>query len=165
MTKKGNAVIKWLVVVLVVLIVLALGLIIWNYFISDVNYATKTIKNTTPIKVAELSTDKEKTFGTIIYPGVAEESITITKNNLADKATFEVTDSLDGVINIYSQDLINRYPDATVTKKEIKKSDARDKKAVTISCITKTDKIYVTAWENTSGRTSVEIENTINIQN
>lgn len=157
MKNKGDSLTKWLLVILGILVIVVAVLSFRQYF-KDVGFLSNTLKNETPIKVGELKDDNEKAIGTIIYPGVENETVEILKNNLAQKVTFEVTDSLDGVINIYAQDLLNRYANASVARKEIKKSEALNQKATVLTCSSQTGKITVTIWSNNKGLTSVEIE-------
>ena len=156
MKKNNNPSTKRLLVVLIVLLFIALILGIWQYY-GGVKFIPKTLKNTAPISVQTLE-DKEKEMGTIFYPGTKSEEILVQRNNLAKKITFEVTDSTSGVINIYAQDLLNRYPEASVTQKEIKKESSLSKKATVLTCTRQAGRITVTAWPNANGLTSVEIE-------
>lgn len=148
---------KWLIVVILILVALVIGLGIWQYF-GAVKFIPTSVKNETPIKVADLKNESEQAIGTIIYPGVASDKVEILKNDLAQKVTFEVTDSLAGVINIYSQDLSNRYLNYSITKKEIRKTDALDKKATVLSCSSSNGKLVITAWASNKGLTTIEIQ-------
>lgn len=155
--RKTNSSTKRLLVVLAILAIVALALGVWQSS-GGIKFIPVTVKNENPVKVGELKNDKEKAIGTIIYPGLDAEKIELLKNDLAQKVSFNVKDSPEGVINIYSQDLLNRYSDATVTRKEIQKSDALDQKATVLTASRQSGKITVTVWANPNGLTSVTVE-------
>lgn len=134
---------KRLLIVLGLLIVVVAGLAIWNFS----GGLPVQIKNTTPTTVGALQTDQEKALGTIIYPGAKTLS----------GSFFEVPDSLDGVVGIYSQDLVNRYPNYSVTKRTIRQADALNKRAIVLTCSGPSGKITLKAWATKTGFTDFEI--------
>lgn len=158
MKVKKNSITKWLLVILAVLAIIAITLGIWRFTYDSIKFIPISIKNDTPVIVNELKSDQEKAVGTIIYFGIDSTKIEVLKNDLASKVIFNVTDSPQGVINIYSQDLLNRYPKSTATQKEIKKSDALNQKAILLTCSQGKGKITVMAWLSPNGLTSVQIE-------
>lgn len=158
MRSQANSKTKLLLIILAILVIVAITMGIWQIFYSGIKFVPVSIKNDSPVVVRPLASEKEQTIGTIIYPGVNRENITVLKNDLAQKVTFDVQDSPDGVINIYAQDLLNRYGDIDVSRKEIQKSDAIGKKAIVLTGSRKTGKIIVTTWLNQNGLTGVTIE-------
>lgn len=143
---------KTLLIVAGILVVAAIGLGIWLYYGGP----SAKIKNENPIKVAELSSESEETLGTILYPG-AKVISELSKTDGVAKATFETDNSLEGVINIYSQDLVNRYPNDSISRQNSRKKDTLNNTAITLTCSTKTAKITVTAWATKEGMTEFEI--------
>ncbi|MCL5406964.1 MAG: hypothetical protein M1429_00465 [Patescibacteria group bacterium] len=158
MKNKVNSTTKWLLIILTILVIITVAMSIWRFAYNGINFIPTTVKNDTPIVTSNLNGEKEQAIGTIIYPGVDSNKIEILKNDLAQKIIFETQDSPDGVISIYSQDLLNRYKNATCSKKEIKKNDATDQKATQLTCSQGNGKIMVTTWFNTNGLTSAQIE-------
>lgn len=164
MTHRGNVLTKWLLIILIVLVAGALGFGIWNYLrTGEIPFFATALKNENPVKVRGLQNDKETAIGTILYPGIESKNVEILSNNLAQKVTFDVKDSLAGVVHIYTQDLLNRYPNATCTQKEISKNDALNNQATVITCTKGSGKITVTSFANKNGLTSVTIEKQNNL--
>ena len=74
-----------------------------------------------------------------------------------NKITLETTDSVNGAVNIYIQDLFNRYPNYKLTKQDITKTGALDNKGVLISLSGKTGALKITIWGTDKGMTDIEI--------
>jgi len=115
------------------------------------------------VNVAALSNANEKAIATIYYPG-AKVITDVAKDGSNEKAVFETTDSVDGAVNIYYQDLLNRYKTYDVTKTTTSKSDALNKKATVITCSGQTGKITITVWGKTNGMTQVEVVTSSNFK-
>lgn len=161
MTKEGNfSSTKRLLIVLGVVLLLAVIVGIWLYFSGrPISFwPTKTtLTNENPVVVRELSSNEEKSIGTIIYAAATIASGP-QESGSKNTVTLESPDSLEGVIGIYSQDLLNRYPNYTVTEKEIIKDDALGSKAIVLNCSGPKGNLTVTAWPAKNGLTSIEIE-------
>lgn len=147
-----------LIVVLGVLVIAVLGLMLYGSINkqSVFNIFPEKLKNTNPTKVATLDS-REENIGTVIYS--AAKVIGDIKN-INDKyiTELELTDSVDGVTNIYAQDLLNRYPDLSVTKQVNSFSDATDNKSTILKCKGKSGSITITVWSKKNGKTAVKIE-------
>ena len=142
----------WVILGIVVVIGIAVG--IWSIVVSrQSNKEQKALRN---INVQALSNDNEKSLGTLIYGG-AKLIGEITTENSNKVANLETTDSLDGAFNIYYQDLLNRYKNYEVSKKEITKEDAVGQKAKVIIVSGATGKITTTIWTKSNGMTQIEI--------
>lgn len=140
---------------LIVLAVLAIAVIVfggWSYFGGP----ARTLKNKMPIVVSQLTDEREIALGTIIYPG-AKIISQIQKDGSMTKASFEVPDSFDAVINTYAQDLLNRYPEFKATKQSIRKDEALNNLATVLTISSPTGKIIITSWPNLQGLTTFEI--------
>lgn len=108
------------------------------------------------INVQALEGANEQKIGTIYYP--SGKVITETaKDGTNEKAVFETTDSLQGAVGIYYQDILNRYKNYNVNQVTVTKDDALNNKAVVITCSGKTGKITITIWAKTNGMTQVEV--------
>ena len=146
--------ILWIVLIIVVVIGIAVG--IWYLYRVKVNkFEIINTDSGAKINVANLKEDKEKDLGTILYPGAGIIN-DITKSNVA-KMVLETADSVDGVVNIYVQDLSNRYRGYKLTKEQISKSDALNKKAMLITLTGKTGRLKITVWPTAKGMSDIEI--------
>jgi len=147
---------KWLLIVLGILVVvlIVVGFLTgWGKNITWFGQEKKSEK----INVQALSDPKEQKLGTILYPGAKMTSGDVKEENGVQKATFETTDTLDGAANIYYQDLTNRYPSYSVSKKESKKTDALNQKSIVLTCKGETGKIQITIWGDKNGLTQIEV--------
>ncbi|HLB95652.1 MAG TPA: hypothetical protein VJK26_01975 [Patescibacteria group bacterium] len=150
MSKKTNFYVpKWLLATMLILTVVAVFL---QFFPKSVESPLSELKNQPLVKVRELS-GRELALGTILYPGTTDNS-----PSSSNKTTLKTTDSSDGVIGIYSQDLYNRYPANKLTLDNQIKSEALDQKAIVLTSTGKSEKIIVIAWAGKDGLTSIEIE-------
>lgn len=142
----------WVVLAVVVIIGIVIG--IWALIVS--RQSSKEQKALRNINVQALANDNEKNLGTLIYGGakLIGEVKTENSNKVAE---LETTDSLDGAFNIYYQDLLNRYKNYEVSKKDITKDDAVGKKAKVIIVSGATGKITATIWSKSNGMTQIEI--------
>lgn len=139
-------------------LLLILGLVLISGVFFWWNYTRpKTIKNTAPVTVRELKDATEKALGTIIYPS-AGQIPKVEEQNAASQTSFEVPDSIDGVVGIYSQDLLNRYPKNNLTLKSIKRDDSLGGKASVLTSESAGGKLMITAWANKNGFTSIIIQ-------
>jgi len=153
---------KILWITLIIVVVIGIGVGIWYLYKVKVNKFEIVNTTSTKINVATLKDDKEKDLGTILYPGAG--TITdITKSN-AVKMVLETTDSVDGAVNIYVQDLSNRYRGYKLTKEQISKSDSLNKKAMQIILTGKTGTLKITIWPTAKGMTDIEINKDSNFQ-
>jgi len=148
---------KVLLIVLTVILFVAVGVGIWS--LINKNSTSKEQEAMRNINVRSLSDDNEKKIGTIIYAGAKKDSEVAVddKNQVINLTT---TDSVDGAFNIYYQDILNRYKTYSVTKKDITKNDALNKKARVIICSGQTGTITVTVWGNAKGMSQIEIVTT-----
>lgn len=154
---------KILLIVLIVVVVIGIGVGIWYLIRVKVQkFENIDTEKVTKINVAELKEDKEKDLGTILYPGAGIIS-DIAKSNVV-KMVLETADSVDGVVNIYIQDLSNRYRGYKLTKEQIPKSDSLNKKAMLITLTGKTGTLKITIWPTTKGMTDFEIIKDSNFQ-
>lgn len=159
MKNKGNSLIKRLLVILGILIVVVVSLGLWLYFSGKMptnQWIPTKLKNETPIVVSELKDDKEKALGTVIY-SAAKIISDVHQIDRFNTITLQSPDSLNGVINIYSQDLLNRYPKYSVTKQEISKEGALNEKMIRLTCSGPNGKIVIDAWAIKNGLTSIYI--------
>lgn len=147
-----------LLIILGVVVLAGIGVGIWA-FVTHRTTSDNEIPELRNINVQALASDDEKKLGTIIYNG-AKANGDVTTNDTKQIALLTTTDSLDGASNIYYQDLLNRYKSYGVTRKNITKDDALDKKAVEIVCTGQTGTITITLWGDTSGMTQIEIVTT-----
>jgi len=148
---------KVLLIIFGVIILCAVGVGIWALVNkASISKEQKTIRN---INVRSLNGDNEKKIGTIIYPGTKSE-VKVKTDNKNQTVNLATTDSVDGALNIYYQDILNRYKTYSVTKKDITKADALNKSARVIVCSGQTGTITVTIWADKSGMTQIEIVTT-----
>lgn len=148
---------KVLLVILGVVLLIAIGIGIWM-LVSKVSVSKeqKSIRN---INVRTLNDDNENKIGTIIYAGAKKDGEVKTDGN-NQVVNLTTTDSVDGAFNIYYQDILNRYKTYNVTKRDITKDDALDKKARVIVCSGQTGTITITIWANKNGMSQIEIVTT-----
>ena len=144
---------KWLLIILGVLVLIFLGLFFWFKSPLPIN-RTEEIQNTRQYQVQPLTDDKEIDLGTIIYP--AAKVIKDLSSESGSEATFEVTDTFDAVVQVYIDDLANRYPENRLTKKEIGQKEALNGQAIVLNSIGNGE-ITVTAWPTKSGFTDFVI--------
>lgn len=145
---------KVLLVILGIIIVAGILIGIWALVVSrQEGKEQKALRN---INVQALANDNEKDLGTLIYGGAKLIGEVATENN-NNVANLETTDSLDGAFNIYYQDLLNRYKNYEVSKKDITKENAVGKKAKVIIVSGATGKITTTIWGKSNGMTQIEI--------
>ena len=146
---------KVLLIILGILILVIISIFIYD---QTNQYIEEKAETNTNINVAVLSSDKEQSLGTIIYSGTNIINDFKSDNNI-NSIILETPDSLTGAANIYYQDLLNRYKNLDVDKKQIKKDGALNNKATEISCKTSNGKIAVTVWQTKEGKTQIEIKN------
>lgn len=144
---------KWLLIILGVLVLIFLGLF-FGYKSPLLISRTEEIQNTRQYQVQPLTDDKEVALGTIIYPA-AKVIKDLSKEN-GTRATFEVTDNFVAVVQVYIDDLANRYPQNRLTKKEISQKEALNGQAIVLNSIG-SGEITVTVWPTKSGFTDFEI--------
>lgn len=150
--------------VIVIGLIIIIGLIYWTLSAPDAKKVNTVNKPTnTKINVAALSKPGEKSIKTILYPG-AKILSPLFSDGTVSKMTFETTDSLGGAVNIYWQDLTNRYDSYKTTKAEIKKDDALRQKAYLVTLNGKQGKVEITLWENNKGKTDIEISTSNNFE-
>lgn len=142
----------WIILIVVILG----GAALTTYLVMNKKAVEKEKKAARNINVQALSGTNEKMLGTIIYSGAKKQGDIKTENN-TNIANLTSTDSVAGASNIYYQDLLNRYKTYDVTKKEISKNEALDKKATVIVCTGQSGKITITAWGDTKGMTQIQI--------
>lgn len=147
--------ILWLLLGVMIVGLIGTG-IWWLVSRNSLNKEQAAIRN---INVAALKTDSEKAIGTIDYPG-GKVITAAAKDGNNEKAVFETTDSSDGAVGIYYQDILNRYKNYSVSKKSITKDDALNKKATVVIVAGQTGTITVTIWPKSNGMTQVEIVKT-----
>ncbi|KKQ74669.1 MAG: hypothetical protein US94_C0001G0070 [Berkelbacteria bacterium GW2011_GWB1_38_5] len=145
---------KKLIIIFVILIVVVAILALVDFFIKKTNNY-QSISNQPKVNVATLKDGNETALGTISYPG-AKTVVDISKAE-QNKITLETTDSVNGAVNIYIQDLFNRYPNYKLTKQDITKTGALDNKGVLISLSGKTGALKITIWGTDKGMTDIEI--------
>lgn len=155
MKTKGNfSISKWLLVVLVIFGLTVIFLSVRQNRQNNLENPIRELKNQSQVKVRDL-TGQEVSLGTILYPNAQ-----ITPNGLANKISLTTTDSVDGVIGIYSQDLYNRYPDHKLIWKTETQKDALKGQAEVLISSNKNEKIVVSAWPTKDGLTTVEVQKT-----
>lgn len=148
---------KVLFIVLGVVVIAGIAVFIW--WLAQRLSTSKEQKAIRNINVAALKTDSEKAIGVIDYPG-AKVITPAAKVGTNETAVYETTDSMDGAVGIYYQDILNRYKSYEVDKKTITKDDALGKKATVITCSGQTGTLTVTIWPETNGMTKIEVVKT-----
>jgi len=149
--KKG----AWIAVAVIIVACLVAG--IWRLKTGEkVAVVEDEAEPARNINVAALSGDEESQIKTVIYAGAKLQG-EVANDGKNSVANLETTDSSDGAFNIYYQDLLNRYKEYKVDKKEITKDDALGGKAKVIVAHGTTGTIVVTVWPKTNGMTQIEI--------
>ena len=146
---------KFLMKVLVVLLIISAGIAVYQITKDIIRDEDVISRN---IVVANLKDADEQSLGTIIYSGATKLG-PISQTGNVKTILLGSKDSVAGTAHIYYQDLLNRYKNNDVIKKQITFDGALDKEATEISSVTPIGKITVTIWQTEAGVTQIEIKN------